>query len=46
MRKRIYLALLLGAAALFMYVSVFVQMDRQHAPAPSAEHPALNQQEK
>ena len=29
MRNKIYLALILGAAALFMYVSVFVQMSRQ-----------------
>lgn len=46
MRKRIYLALLLGAAALFMYVSVFVQMKRQHVPAPSAAQSAPIQQEK
>ncbi len=29
MQKKIYLALLLGAVALFMYVSVFVQLSRQ-----------------
>ncbi len=29
MRNKVYLALVLGAASLFMYVSVFVQMSRQ-----------------